>query len=83
MKTTIAIPDPLFREAEEYAHTQGLSRSELYVRALRQYLRMHQGEGIIDALNKLYESEPSRIESDVKVAQARALSLDQQRSSPL
>jgi hypothetical protein len=76
MKTAISIPDSLFWEAENYTYAQGLSRSELYVRALRQYLQMHQDESITDALNQLYASEPSHMEPAAKVAQARALSLD-------
>jgi hypothetical protein len=76
MKTAISIPDPLFREAEEHAHAQGLSRSELYVRALQLYLQMHHADSITDALNRVYAQEPSSMEPDVKAAQARALSID-------
>ena len=38
MKTAISIPDRLFRAAEKQAADEKVSRSELYARALKQYL---------------------------------------------
>ncbi|MFV9507021.1 MAG: hypothetical protein AB4911_20925 [Oscillochloridaceae bacterium umkhey_bin13] len=38
MKTAISIPDPLFEAAEQYAQDKGLSRSELYAKAIQHYL---------------------------------------------
>jgi hypothetical protein len=34
MKTAISIPDAIFEQAEELAQKQGLSRSELYTKAI-------------------------------------------------
>jgi predicted transcriptional regulator len=39
MKTSISIPDELFGRAEQLAKRHGLSRSELYARALSELLR--------------------------------------------
>jgi hypothetical protein len=38
MKTAISIPDDVFRDAERAAKRLGVSRSELYTRAVREYL---------------------------------------------
>jgi metal-responsive CopG/Arc/MetJ family transcriptional regulator len=38
MKTAISIPEQLFEAAEQFARGRGMSRSELYTTALRQYL---------------------------------------------
>jgi hypothetical protein len=38
MKTAISIPDSVFRRAERYARKLGLSRSQLFTRALEAYL---------------------------------------------
>jgi len=38
MKTAISLPDPVFNQAEALAQQLGLSRSELYTRALQAYL---------------------------------------------
>jgi len=35
MKTAISLPDPVFRSAEQLAARLGISRSELYCRAIR------------------------------------------------
>jgi len=39
MKTAISLPDSVFDEAEALAQQLGLSRSELYTKALRAYLK--------------------------------------------
>jgi metal-responsive CopG/Arc/MetJ family transcriptional regulator len=38
MKTAISIPDLLFDEAEKLAQRLGMSRSELYAKALAAYI---------------------------------------------
>ncbi len=54
MKTAISVPDDLFRAAEQTAQWLGLSRSELYRRALRAYLREHSDQLVTEALNEVY-----------------------------
>jgi metal-responsive CopG/Arc/MetJ family transcriptional regulator len=73
MKTAISIPDPLFEAAEQFAHDNGLSRSELFVRALQLYLQTYQYHGITDALNQVYDQESSALDPAFAAAQARAL----------
>ena len=38
MKTAISIPDEVFEQAERYAKKLGVSRSELFTRAMRGFL---------------------------------------------
>jgi len=73
MKTAISIPDPLFEAAEQFAHDNGLSRSELFARAILLYLQTYQYQGITDALNQVYDQEPSALDPALAVAQVRAL----------
>jgi metal-responsive CopG/Arc/MetJ family transcriptional regulator len=73
MKTAISIPDPLFQAAEEFAQEQGLSRSELYVRAIRLYLQTHRYHGITETLDKVYAAEASRLDPAIAAAQARSI----------
>jgi metal-responsive CopG/Arc/MetJ family transcriptional regulator len=73
MKTAISIPDPLFQEAEQFAQENGLSRSELYARALQVYLAHHRPQAITQALNEIYSQEDSRIELGLLAAQASIL----------
>jgi metal-responsive CopG/Arc/MetJ family transcriptional regulator len=73
MKTAISIPDPLFEAAEQFAHDNGLSRSELFARAIHLYLQTYQYQGITDALNHVYAQEASALDPALAAAQTRAL----------
>ena len=73
MKTAISIPDSLFQSAEAYAHAQGLSRSELYARALQLYLQIHQESNVTAVLDQLHAEEPGTLDPDMKRAEARTL----------
>ena len=54
MKTAISIPDPVFNSAEELAARLGISRSELYCRALRELLDRHDGSAVTAQLDAVY-----------------------------
>lgn len=73
MKTAISIPDTLFQAAEAYAQEKGLSRSELYARAIELFLQNHRYHGVTEVLDEIYAVEASSLDSDLKSAQARAL----------
>ena len=61
MKTAISIPDSLFTAAEQLARRIGISRSELFQRAIRLYLKEHKDKGVTESLNDVYDSgEPDR-----------------------
>lgn len=73
MKTAISLPDALFHEAEQFAQAHGLSRSELYARALAFYLQVHRRQSITDALNQVYADEPGVLDPALHAAQAAIL----------
>ncbi len=54
MKTAISIPDGLFNEAEITARQLGLARSQLYVKAIREFIEHHNKDKITEKLNALY-----------------------------
>jgi hypothetical protein len=58
MKTAISIPDRLFEDAEQLAQLLGISRSELYQRAVAAYLEKEGQQAITDALNRVYGDDP-------------------------
>ena len=76
MRTTISLPDPLFEAADELARRLGISRSELYATAIAEYLRAHQREAVTEALNRIYEQEPSSLDPVVAAVQATSLGED-------
>lgn len=53
MKTAISIPDEIFGQAEELARRTKTSRSELYARALTEYLARHSPDRITEAMNRV------------------------------
>lgn len=59
MKTAISLPDPVFEKAEALARQLGLSRSELYTKALKAYLRKYNRNQILNKLNQVYSEESS------------------------
>ena len=57
MKTAISIPDSMFNAAERLAKRLGISRSELYQRAVISYIERHRADGVTESLDALYDSE--------------------------
>lgn len=58
MKTAVSIPNDLFAEADAYAKAHDLSRSELYSRALADYLARYEPGAITRALNAIDWDDP-------------------------
>jgi metal-responsive CopG/Arc/MetJ family transcriptional regulator len=54
MKTAISIPDELFTLAEITAKKLGIPRSQLFARALEEFIENHSNQSITDKLNKIY-----------------------------
>ena len=53
MKTTVSIPDELFRRADELARRRGQSRSEIYREALAEYVARRSPGAVTQALDEL------------------------------
>jgi len=67
MKTAISIPDDVFEDAERLARRLGHSRSQLYSRALREFVARHEPDHVTAALDEVFAGEP---EGDAFVARA-------------
>ena len=72
MKTAVSIPTPLFQQAERRARKLGVSRSELYARALERLLRQEPDLDVTKALEAVYSADDSSIDRPLAVAQQRA-----------
>lgn len=62
VKTAVSIPDPVFAAAEEPAARRGVSRSELYARALREYVEDHLDRRVTERLDQVYAEQGSRLD---------------------
>jgi metal-responsive CopG/Arc/MetJ family transcriptional regulator len=73
MKTAISIPDDIFREADRLAAELRQSRSQLYSRAVSEYIARHSPERITEALNAVYAEPEEQAELDVLEIAAREM----------
>lgn len=75
MKTAVSIPDELFESAEGFARRMEMTRSELYAKALRGYLKDHGGEGITERLDRVHGADQEDGVLDPAVASMQRRSL--------
>ncbi len=73
MKTAISLPDSVFEEAEVVAEQLGLSRSELYTKALQAYLRKYNRRQMLIQLNQVYDQESSALDPEIAKMQLMSL----------
>lgn len=73
MKTAISIPDDLFAEAEGVADRLGLSRSEMFARAVRAFVRRNRHQGVTERLNRVYPAEGSELDPAIASMQDASL----------
>jgi len=66
MKTAISIPDPLFDEVEKAAKENHLSRSEVFVIAVREYLEKRKSRKLLEDLNEALSVAESEEEYAVR-----------------
>ncbi len=57
MKTAISIPDAIFEAGERVALSLGLTRSEMYARAVEAFVGRHGGAGVTARLDGVYGGE--------------------------
>jgi metal-responsive CopG/Arc/MetJ family transcriptional regulator len=74
MKTAISLPDSVFEEAKALAQRLGLSRSELYTKALQTYLKKYNRNQILQKLNQVYSKESSEVDPVMAKMQWMSLS---------
>ena len=77
MKTAVSLPNPLFEAADQLAKRLGVTRSELYARAIAEYLKSRRSEDITEALNRVYREEPSNLDPVIAAIQAASLPRDE------
>jgi metal-responsive CopG/Arc/MetJ family transcriptional regulator len=73
MKTAISIPDDVFQAAEELSKRLGMSRSELYAKAVATFVKGHKSTRVKEALDAIYMTEDSRLDPALMALQALSL----------
>lgn len=78
MKTAISIPDHLFQAAEQLAAKMGLSRSELYRRAVTRYLESQSEFVVREALDRVYGEDDGLSRLDTAIEYLQNVSLPEE-----
>ncbi|MBI4729240.1 MAG: ChpI protein [Acidobacteria bacterium] len=77
MKTAISVPDGVFQAAERVAKRLGISRSELYARAVAGFVEEHRGDKVTEALDRVYSEVDSALDPALVRLQASSLRRDE------
>ena len=75
MKTAISIPDQIFKAADELAHFLGISRSELFTKAIIEFLKKKNSDEITKKLDAVYSDEDSSLHETDYQLQIKSLGL--------
>jgi len=73
MKTAISIPDDVFEEAERLASRLQTSRSQLYARALAEFVARHDEDRVTAAMNRVVDEVGTEINDFTRAAAHQAL----------
>ena len=71
MKTAVSLPDSLFEAAERTATYLGIPRSQLFARALEEFIGNHEGFEVTERLDRVYTAvEPAEPPADLASVEA-------------
>ena len=73
MKVAVSIPDDVFAEAESLAKNLKASRSEIYSRALGEFLGRHAPDRVTDQMNNVIASVGEEVDPFSKRAARRVM----------
>jgi hypothetical protein len=73
IKTAVSIPDDVFEEAERLAAEMQTSRSQLYSRALQEFVARHAPNRLTEAMNRVVDEVGSEFDDFSRRASQRVL----------
>ena len=68
VKTAISIQKELFQEVNKLAEELHVSRSKLFVLAVRDFIKKYENKKIISQINKAYSDYPDYVEKNLRNA---------------
>ena len=71
MKTAVSLPERLYKDAEKAAKSMGIPRSQLFAKALEEYISHHKRDSVTEKLNEIYKN--STIESNIEEASLESI----------
>jgi metal-responsive CopG/Arc/MetJ family transcriptional regulator len=73
MKIAVSIPDDVFHEAERLASRLQTSRSQLYARALAEFVARHDDDHVTAAMDRVVDEVGAEIDDFTRQAARQAL----------
>jgi len=73
VKTAVSIPDAIFDSAERVIERLGISRSELYARAVSAFVEAHRTDGVTEALDRVHSDHTGDLDPVLQELQAASL----------
>ncbi len=73
MKTAISISDSLFEQAESTAKKLGVSRSNLFSRAIEEFLANYNPADVTEKLNEIYKNDQASLDSTILQMQINSI----------
>lgn len=73
MKTAVSIPDDVFQEAERLATDLQTSRSQLYSRALQEFVARHSPDRVTEAMNRVLDEVGTEVDEFTRRAARNVL----------
>lgn len=66
VKTAISLPDELYTKATETADRMGIARSQLFARAVAEYIRTHGDDSITERIDAVLVSSNTALDSAIE-----------------
>src|ERR1044072_3435741 len=76
MKTAISLPDDVFEAADELAAKLGVSRSQLYARAVAQFVAQQSEDDVTARLNAIYGESGAVLDPELQDLQSYSVAGD-------
>jgi metal-responsive CopG/Arc/MetJ family transcriptional regulator len=73
MKTAVSIPDDVFEEAERLVAELQTSRSQLYSRALQEFVARHSPDRLTEAMNRVLDKVGAEVDEFTAKASRQVL----------
>ena len=73
MKTAVSIPDDVFEDVERLASELRTSRSQLYSRALREFVNRHAPDRLTEAMDRVVDAVGGEVDEFSQRASRRVL----------
>jgi metal-responsive CopG/Arc/MetJ family transcriptional regulator len=83
MKTSVSIPDAVFRAADALARRLGISRSRFYTIALERLVQAHDDDAITAKINEVCDHESTSLDPVLQRIQYRSIARLDRSQNPL